>query len=336
LQIQDHALRDLRAHRHLSEDAAHQLAGWFLSGTANSDDMVSVLQALHEKGETVDELVGFIRAMRAVMAPISLSTSPLIDVCGTGGSLSNRFNTSTCVAMVLGAMGHPVAKHGNRGSKKANGSFDFLDALGVPYELSPSEHQNQLDHYGCTFLFARLHHPAVGHVAAARKQLGARSIFNLIGPFCNPASPSIQVIGAPTSPLADTVLAVGQRLGYDTIAAVSSDIGLDECSTVGQSTIQGVRQGQPFTLTIHPQDHGIHHDIADISVSPNAQAVDNAATLTRIISDGCVDHPIVALIALNAAVIRHIISPDNGIDAGIGMAKASLMQLKLPLRPLAK
>ena len=145
--------------------------------------IVELLTLLATKGESTDEILGFITAMREHMSPISFTPTPIMDICGTGGSLPNRFNVSTCVALVLGQLGYHVAKHGNRGSKKANGSFDFLDAMGIPYDLTPAEHQARMDQYGCTFLFARNYHAAVRHVGPARQQLAGRSIFNLVAHF---------------------------------------------------------------------------------------------------------------------------------------------------------
>ena len=221
--IVSRAISKLQQRIDFSESEAHDIALSFLTGEASTDDIVTILSLLHDKGESCDEIIGFIRAMRTHMTPITFRETPLIDTCGTGGSHPNRFNVSTCVAMVLGCMGHYVAKHGNRGSKKANGSFDFLEALEIPFELSPHSHQTQLSTHGSTFLFARHHHPAVRHVADARSHLKTRSIFNLVGPFCNPASPSIHVVGCPSMDLAKTLLAVGQSLDYEVFAVITAN-----------------------------------------------------------------------------------------------------------------
>jgi anthranilate phosphoribosyltransferase len=210
-----------------------------------------------------------------------------------------------------------VAKHGNRGSKKANGSFDFLDAMGIPYDLTPAEHQAQMNQYGCTFLFARNYHAAVRHVGPARQQLAGRSIFNLIGPFCNPASPNIQIIGAPSKTLAKRLMDVGSQLNYDTFAVITSDIGLDECSTVGDSTVY-IRRGNNYSeLVIHPEDYGFHHTLDDISVSADALAVDNAAIFKEILFTKNTKNPIAQLIALNAAVMMHVVDDSVIIMDGI-------------------
>ena len=320
-------IHQILEHQDLTESDAHDVAMTFLSGEAPIDDMVTVLSALHKKGESVSEILGFIRAMRTHMTPLSFTESPIMDICGTGGSLPNRFNVSTCAAMVLGAIGHSVAKHGNRGSKKPNGSFDFLDALGIAYELTPDGHQEMMTRHGATFLFARQYHPAVRHVVNARKQLTSPSIFNLIGPFCNPASPSIQVIGAPSKRLAKKLVMVGDALSYDTFAVITSDIGLDECSTVGKSHIEGNRNGQAFQLELDPTTLGIHHQLSDITISPTAMATDNAHEFKAILSNQSLDHPIAQLISLNAGVILHIINSSTTISDGYQLAGQALMDL---------
>ena len=327
--INQSSLNVLREQHDLDESAAYDLAVAFLNGNCQTSEIVDVLQLLQQKGESVTEIIGFIRAMRDHMTPLSLSKHPLIDICGTGGSLPNRFNVSTCVALVLGQLGYSVAKHGNRGSKKANGSFDFLDAMGIPYDLSSAEHNARLEKFGATFLFARLYHPAVRHVADARRQLTSRSIFNLIGPFCNPASPTIQIIGTPSNDLAQTLLAVGKKLDYSTFAVITSDIGLDECSTVGKSTVYSISNGDERTFTIDPKSYGIKHTLNDISVSETALATDNAAAFKSILANNNTGHPLAKLIALNAAVIMHIIDHSIAIESGIEKALDSLAQIEM-------
>ena len=327
--INQSSLDLLRKQHDLDESAAYHIAIEFLNGNCSTSEIVEVLHLLQQKGESVSEIIGFIKAMRANMTPLSFSQQPLIDICGTGGSLPNRFNVSTCVALVLGQLGYSVAKHGNRGSKKANGSFDFLDELGIPYELTEAEHQDRLDQFGSTFLFARRYHPAVRHVAEARKQLTSRSIFNLIGPFCNPASPTVQIIGTPSNDLAQRLIAVGKALDYNTFAVITSEIGLDECSTVGKSTLHSIANGVERIVTIDPQLLGINHSLNDISVSDSALAVDNANAFKSILKTKDHNNPLVLLIALNAAVIMHIIDNSISIESGINKSISTLFSLPI-------
>jgi anthranilate phosphoribosyltransferase len=297
--------------RDLLHDESRAVALDLLSGSVATEDTVQLLTLLSNKGETCDEILGFIHAMREHMVPVALTQRPLLDICGTGGSLPNRFNVSTCAALLLGGMGVCVAKHGNRGSKAPNGSFDFLDAMGIPYDFTPEEHQAHMDQYGCTFLFARTHHPAVRHVAEARKQLSGRSIFNLIGPFCNPASPTHQMIGTPSAAIATRLTEVAAKLDYTAIGIITSDIGLDECSTVGKSTITMRTGNDTRTVTIDPTQHGIHHTLDDIK---GGSAIENAALFKQLVQNKAIDHPIMQLIVFNVAVMRHLLTPDTSID----------------------
>jgi len=323
-------IHQLATHR-LSRTDALAVANALFGGNIPDTETQELLAQLHQSpGETTDELLGFITAMRQNMTPIHLqSAQPLIDLCGTGGSLPNRFNVSSCVAMILGSAGYPVAKHGNRGSKAPNGSFDFLAALGIPYELSEEAHQHQLNTLGCTFLFARTYHPAVRHVTRARQQLGHASIFNLIGPFCNPASPPIHVIGCPSHALADRLLAVGQALPYQTLAFISNDMGLDECTTTGPSRLMIWKNNQLRTHIITPKEWGIQHTLNDISVSKNALGIDNARQFKILIHTKNATHPISELIALNAAVVMHVANPEQSISDGLEMALSIIKTGKL-------
>ena len=317
------AIIELDQQQRLTRVAAERVATTLLDGTSSDDEIRNLLVGLASgSGETCDEIIGFIHAMRQHMVPLSFKQTPLIDLCGTGGSLANRFNVSTCVALVLGQLGFHIAKHGNRGSKRPNGSFDFLESLGINIDLSQEDHQARLDEWGCTFIFARHHHPAVRHVANARKQLTHPSIFNYIGPFCNPASPSIQLIGAASHALADRLFEVAKELDYSSIGIISSDIGLDECSTVGTSRLLIVRNGQTSTQTIDPISLGIRHELSDISVSDSALAEDNARLFKAIIQQQTANHPLIDLICLNAAVVMHVTNESIPISEAILHAKS--------------
>ena len=317
------AVQKLKLQQRLSAAEASSAANDLLIGECSESDIVTLLTLLSSGiGETTEEIIGFINAMRQHMVPLTFNETPLIDLCGTGGSLPNRFNVSTCVALVLGKLNYSIAKHGNRGSKRPNGSFDFLDALNIPFDLSETEHQSRLDDWGCTFIFARNHHPAVRHVAAARQQLAGASIFNYIGPFCNPASPSVQLIGAASHELADRLFDVGQQLNYDAFGIISSDIGLDECSTVGSSRLKVSRHGTISETIIQPTDFGIHHTIADISVSESALAIDNANLFKSLIKNHDSTHPLIDLVCLNAGIVMHVANETIAIQDGLSSARA--------------
>ena len=325
----NYCIDTLKAGNSLSVDQAKATCLRLFHDEIPHDDIILLLELLANKGESSDEILGFVHAMREKMTPIKFNQKHILDLCGTGGSLVNRFNVSTCVALTLGSIGYNVAKHGNRGSKKANGSFDFLDALGIPYNLSNDDHQYRLNDHGATFLFARTYHKAVAAVAEARRNFKKRSIFNLIGPFCNPASPETQVIGTPSIDVAKTLLDVGKQLPYSNFAVISSEVGLDEVSTVGESIVLVNRNGAISDLKINPTEFGIQHTLSDIIVSNEALAVDNAKVFKDIIQQRLANHPITELICLNSAVIIHIADNSKSIQASYHKAKTVFQTGKL-------
>jgi len=216
--------------------AAERQFGAILDGQVPEDDVVDLLVAIRERSETVEEIVGAARAMRARMNRVSLS-KPAIDVCGTGGGVAERFNVSTASAFALAAIGIPVAKHGNRGSRLANGSFDFLEALGIPIDCDAEVVASVFRKTDLAFMFARQFHPAVGAVAGARKRAGGRTLFNLVGPLSNPASVPMQVLGTVSVELGEKLALASQCLGTQRTIVVVGDGERDELIPDGQSTI---------------------------------------------------------------------------------------------------
>jgi anthranilate phosphoribosyltransferase len=218
------------------DDAAVQaLLDLLLSGTLAPADGGALLAAWSARGETGAELAAVVRALlaRAVAIP---GTRTCLDLCGTGGSGRARFNVSTTAAVALAAAGVPVAKHGNRGSLRPDGSFDLLDLLDVPYALPPAAHADLLDRGGLCFLFARAMHPAVAAAAPYRKAAGRRTVFNLAGPLANPCRPRVQIIGVAHWPVAAVVADALQRLGAGTdhrALVVCGHPGIDEISLSG-------------------------------------------------------------------------------------------------------
>ena len=222
-------INQVSSHQDLSVSDAFECLKLILDGTIETNDIVILLDKLQEKGESVSEIVGFAQAMLEFCIPLTLS-KPAADLCGTGGSNKERFNISTASAFVCASYGVPIAKHGNYGSAKPNGSFNFLEALGVNFNHSPDQLASIFNQTGLCFLFARLFHPAVKHVAQARQQLGKRSIFNLLGPLCNPSSIQAQVVGTTSLETGRKLAQAAQELGRSrTLILIGTD-GLDEAS----------------------------------------------------------------------------------------------------------
>ncbi|HUP02471.1 MAG TPA: anthranilate phosphoribosyltransferase, partial [Bryobacteraceae bacterium] len=230
-----------------------------LGGQASQPQIAAFLVALRMKGETVDELVGFARAMREMAAPIDCGVSgePLLDTCGTGGDGASTFNISTIAAFVAAGAGVRVAKHGNRSISSRCGSADVLEALGVTVAAAPEEAGRAVREIGIGFLFAPAFHSAMKHAQPVRVDLKIRTVFNLLGPLTNPAGADAQLAGAPSAHAAEWIAgalaALGLRRGF---VAHGSD-GLDEITTTGPTVLYSVRDGRAEKFTVGPADFGV-------------------------------------------------------------------------------
>ena len=281
----------------LTEAQAVLALGELLDEKNSDDDRFKFLENLANKGESVEEICGFVRGMMARCSKIDLEGRGL-DLCGTGGSGLERFNVSTTVAFVLASMGVPIVKHGNRGSQKSNGSFDLLEALSVPFDLSLEEKVSQFKRHNLCFLFARAHHPAVKAVGPARAKLGRRTIFNLVGPLCNPAEVKSQVLGVSDVSLGPKMAEVLRRLGRGPSVVVYGAPGIDEFSLSGTTKAWWVKDGKVTESSYEAKDFGcseVHWD--DL---PKGDAETNAQIFREIIAGGG-NLDLRAMVALNAA-----------------------------------
>lgn len=208
-----------------------------MSGKENNSQIASLLTALKMKGETSEEVAGFVKAMREKVIKIECSDDQTIDVCGTGGDGSGSFNISTAVAFVVAGAGIPVAKHGNRSISSKSGSSDVLHELGVDVNLTPEHSQWALDKIGIAFLFAPLYHPAMKHVAPIRNELKFRSIFNILGPLTNPAGVKRQLIGTFNDKVAALMAEALKHLEMNNVAFVCTNNSFDEISLSHNSKV---------------------------------------------------------------------------------------------------
>ena len=239
------ALHKIADHRQsLQRDEARAVMGQILSGKATEAQIAALLVALHIKGETVEEIVGFAEAMRAAATPLSFledstldvsgtEREALVDTCGTGGDASGTFNISTATALTIAGAGIRVAKHGNRGATSKCGSADVMEALGVNITLPPARLVQCLREVGIAFMFAQSLHTAMKYVAPTRKQLGIRSVFNLLGPLTNPAHASAQVVGVYSADLVEKLAMALKMLGIQRALVVHGVDGLDEITITG-------------------------------------------------------------------------------------------------------
>jgi len=245
------------ARENLTEDEAYAAVDEIMSGGATDAQIASFMTALRMKGETVDEIAGCARAMRSRALKVKPSRDSLVDTCGTGGDMMNTFNISTTAALVVAACGLPVAKHGNRSVSSRSGSADVLEALGVNINLPPEAVAACIDETGIGFLFAPVLHVAMKYAIRARREVGIRTVFNVLGPLTNPAGARIQLMGVYDPDLTEPLAGVLVRLGVDAAFVVHGAGGLDEISTIGATKVTEVRNSEVNTYYIKPEDFGL-------------------------------------------------------------------------------
>ena len=254
------ALHKVTRREHLSEQEAAAVLGEILRGEATPALISGLLVGLRMKGETVDEIVGFARAMRAAAAKVDVNgidPASLVDTCGTGGDGLHSFNISTASAFVVAGAGAAVAKHGNRSISSRCGSADVLEALGARVTLQPAQVARSIESVGIGFLFAPLIHPAMKHAQPTRAELKMRTVFNLLGPLTNPAGAGAQVVGVFDAELVSPVAEALARLGVRRAFVVHGDDGLDEITTTGTTTAREVVSGNVVERVFEPRDFGV-------------------------------------------------------------------------------
>jgi anthranilate phosphoribosyltransferase len=243
--------------RDLSFEEARDTMGAIMDGEASPAQIAAFLIALRMKGETGEEAAGFATAMRSRVTAVKTSRKPLVDTCGTGGDTFKTFNISTAAAFIAAGAGAAVAKHGNRAVSSKCGSADVLEALGARLDVGPDQAGRALDQLGIAFLFAPAHHPAMRHAGPVRKELGLRTVFNILGPLTNPAGASRQVMGVYDASLVRLVADALARLGCERGLVVYGEPGIDEVSALGTTRYAMVESGQVSEGEWQPEDLGL-------------------------------------------------------------------------------
>ena len=278
----------------LTREEARAVMAEILSGSATDAQIAALLVALHMKGETVEEIVGFAQAIRAAATPLQTGDhqaldlsgterDALVDTCGTGGDTSGTFNISTATALVAAGAGVKVAKHGNRSVTSKCGSADVMEALGVKIDLPPARVAACLEQTGIAFLYAPALHSAMKYVQPARRELRMRTVFNLLGPLTNPAHASAQVVGVYSAELVEKLAESLSELGLRRALVVHGRDGLDEITITGATLIAEVRDGRVRSYEVTPEEFGLGH--APLSEIAGGDAQENAAII-RSILDG--------------------------------------------------
>ncbi len=304
---------------HLQADEAETVMHQIMGGEASEAQIGAYLMGLRMKGETQDEIAGSARAMRARATPITTRTGQdLLDTCGTGGDKSGTFNISTTVAFLAAAAGIPVAKHGNRAATSKCGSADVLAALGVNLDLTPEQVARCVDEIGIGFLFAVKLHPAMANAIGPRRQMGVRTMFNILGPLTNPAGAQRQLMGVFAPDLTDFIAHVLQMLGSTSAVVVSGYGGVDELTTTGPNRISHLENGRVTTYELDPLDYGFEG--AHISDLVGGEPETNAAILRGVL-DGSVDGPKRDVILLNGSAA--LLAAGRVTDLKDGIAQAA-------------
>lgn len=318
--IQD-AIRKVIDRADLTEDEAAAVMQEIMEGEATPSQIASLVTALRMKGETAEEVTGFARVMREKSVKIPVKCADLLDTCGTGGDRLNTFNISTTAAFVVAGAGSPVAKHGNRAMSSKCGSADVLEALGVAITLSPEQVGKCIDKVGIGFMFAPAHHPSMKHAVVPRKEIGVRTIFNILGPLTNPAGARRQLIGVCEPYFTDLMAGALQRLGSERALVVHGVDGIDEISTTGVTRVTELRDGKLSSYEIAPEELGL------ASACPEElRQGDDSSESARIVEDvlggkagSCRD-----IVLLNAGAALMIAGKANSLRDGMVLAAQSI------------
>ncbi|MCX5776107.1 MAG: anthranilate phosphoribosyltransferase [Candidatus Firestonebacteria bacterium] len=269
------ALAQLIEKHHLSVNDAAKVMEEIMSGQANHMHIAAYLTALRMKGEAVDEITGSAQVMRKNAILIRTKHKNAVDLCGTGGDKSDTFNISTIASFVVAAAGVPVAKHGNRAVSSKCGSADLLEGLGVKIELPADKLGYCLDEVGFAFLFAPLMHTSMKHVAPVRKELGFRTIFNILGPLSNPARVKAQVVGVYNRLLAEPMVEVLKALGHERAMVVHGMDGMDEITLTTDTFVAELKDGKVDTYYITPNDGDLKFKLRSASELKGGSLSDN-------------------------------------------------------------
>ncbi len=310
------SLSNLISGNNLSRSEARQVMQSIMDGVATQSQIGGLLTALRIKGETVEEITGFAEAMRGSGTRMMTESAHLLDTCGTGGSGIHKFNISTTSAIISSSVSVRVAKHGNRSASGRAGSADVLEALGVNINITAEQAKRCLDEIGICFLFAQIYHPSMRHAAASRKELGVRTVFNMLGPLTNPAGADRQLLGIYDRNMTEKIAHVLNELGLKRALVVSSLDGLDEISISAPTQVSELRGGQVRTYEINPHDLGLEmHPIEKVL---GGDAADNARIIQGVLQGE--KSPYRDVVLANAGACIYVSGLSESIFEGVKLA----------------
>ena len=319
-------IKKITEFKDLTPEETENLFSLLMKGELTDAQIGAVLVGLKMKGETVDEISSAAKIMRhnAVKVPVK-DKSNLVDTCGTGGDKVNTFNVSTITAFVVAGAGAKVAKHGNRSVSSKCGSADIMEALGVNIEMPPEKAAKALEEIGLAFLFAPIYHPAMKNVIRQRREIGVRTIFNILGPLSNPAEAKYQLMGVYDQKLVEPLSRVLVNLGIERAFVVHGMEGLDEVSIIGETLVGEVNDGEINIYTVKPEDFGLKsaslQDIQGGDLKYNLK-------IALSILEGKDDSPKTDFVAINAAFALKVVGIVDNIKEGIELAKETIYSKK--------
>jgi len=320
----EQALAAVTGRKDLEQEEMAEVMRLVMSGEATNAQIGGLLVGLRMKGETTQEIAGAAQVMRELATPVKPSVENLVDLVGTGGDGANLFNVSTAASFVVAAAGANVAKHGNRGVSSTSGSSDVLEHLGMPLDLAPEQVARAIDEVGVGFMFAPAHHSAMRHAIGPRKELGMRTIFNVLGPLTNPAGVKRQVVGVFSQELCEPIAQVLKMLGAEHALVVHSEDGLDEISIAAHTSVTELHAGNIDSFRISPDEFSIEmQDLDGLSVNGSAAS----ATLIKAALSGDKDsvaRKAASMLALNAGATIYVADVAATLADGVAMAEDAL------------
>ncbi|MDO9370983.1 MAG: anthranilate phosphoribosyltransferase [Gammaproteobacteria bacterium] len=312
------AIRAVTERRNLSSDEMTAVMETIMSGAATPAQIAGFLIGLRMKGETIEEIAAAARVMRELCTKVEVHAEHLVDTCGTGGDGAHTFNISTAAALVAAAAGAVVAKHGNRSVSSKSGSADVLEAAGVNLDLTPEQVAACIAKTGVGFLFAPRHHGAMKHAVAPRREMGVRTLFNLLGPLTNPAGARNQVIGVWGAEWLEPLASALARLGSRHVLVVNAEDGMDEISIASPTHVAELKDGAIATYVIAPEEFGLTRtDGASLVVASPQQSLD----VIRAVLDGA-SGPATDIVALNAGAAIYVAGLTPTLEQGVRKAQA--------------
>ena len=310
------AIRAVTERRDLSREEMQSVMNTIMTGEATPAQIGGFLIGLRMKGETIDEITAAAQVMRELATRVDISGEHVVDIVGTGGDGSSTFNISTASCFVVAAAGGKVAKHGNRSVSSKSGSADLLEAAGVNLDISPEQVAKCVNEVGVGFMFAPKHHGAMKHAIGPRKEMAARTIFNILGPLTNPAGAPNQLLGVFSKELVEPLAHVLANLGSHHVLVVHSEDGMDEISIGAPTFVAELKNGVVTTYTIQPEDFGLKS--ADLATLKVEDAAESLAVVKSVLANEA--GPARDIVVLNAGASLYVAGLSDSLSAGVEKA----------------